>query len=541
MNIWMQNYNPLNNILLSALIASIPILFFLAGLTLLKLKGLTAAAGTLIIAILVSMFLFDMPVIKILWTALYGILNGLWPIGYIILMAVWLYEISVKTGKFSVIRSSIAGISPDQRLQLLLIGFCFNAFLEGAAGFGVPIAICAALLTELGFKPLYAASLCLIANAASGAFGAIGIPVIVGAQVGGTTPLELSRQLTYVLPFISFIVPFLLVFIVDRMKGIRETLPALLVVSLSYTFVQLLTIITIGPELANIFPSLISLAALTLFLRYWQPKHIFRFQDCQELPKTEQKYSIGEIMNAWSPFFILTAFITIWSLPFFKSLFAAGQSLGKTVLSFPIPTLHQQVIRIPPITATESPYEAIYKLDLLSATGTAILISVIITIILSKGFTFDQGFKVLKGVLQKFTTPILTICFILGFAYVANFSGMSSTIGLALAKTEHLFPLFSPVLGWIGVFLTGSVVSNNALFGNLQAVTGEQIGVSSKLLIAANTSGGVMGKLISPQSIAIATATVKQSGEESTLFGMTLKYSLLLLLIVSLMTYLVAV
>lgn len=262
---WQQIYDPFGNLFISAFAAILPILFFLLALTVLKMKGIIASFLTLAVNFIVAVFFFHMPAAKAVSAVLLGIANGLWPIGYIVLMAVWLYKISVKTGKFKVIRASIAGISSDQRLQLLLIGFSFNAFLEGAAGFGVPIAISAVLLVELGFKPLKAASLCLIANAASGAFGAIGIPVITGAQMGGLTPVELSRTLALMLPFITFFVPFLLVFILDGFKGIRETLPALLVLSGSYTAVQTITMIGLGPELADILAALISMGALALF------------------------------------------------------------------------------------------------------------------------------------------------------------------------------------------------------------------------------------------------------------------------------------
>ncbi|XJZ28993.1 L-lactate permease [Bacillota bacterium Lsc_1132] len=537
---WTQNYDPMNNIFLSAVFAAIPILFFLLGLTVFKMKGILAAFISLCIAIGVAAFLYGMPFSKIVSAAILGILTGLWPIGYIVIMAVWLYNISVKTGKFTIIRSSIAGISKDQRLQLLLIGFSFNAFLEGAAGFGVPIAISGALLAELGFNPLFAASLCLIANAASGAFGAIGIPVIVGAQVGNLTPLELSRELGWILPLITFFVPFILVFIVDKWKGIKETLPALLVVSLTYTLSQLLVMVSIGPELANIIASLLSMGGLALFLRRWQPQNIFRFKAAAAINE-DPKYSASAIISAWSPFYILTGVIVLWSLPFFKNLFTPQGVLAKTTLLFPMPNLHREVIKIPPIAAANSPYDAIYKLDIISATGTAIFVSALISILLAKNITMKEGLSLLVDTGKKFALPILTVCFILGFAFIANYSGISSTLGLALAKTGNLFPLFSPVLGWIGVFLTGSVVSNNALFGNLQAVTGSQIGVSSQLLIAANTSGGVMAKLISPQSVAIASAAVHQIGKESALFRMTIKYSTIFLIYVCIVTFLLSI
>ncbi|WP_226569522.1 L-lactate permease [Bacillus stratosphericus] len=536
---WQQIYDPFGNEFVSALVAMLPILFFLLALTVFKLKGVLAAFFTLIVSFVTAVFFFHMPIEKALSAVLLGISNGLWPIGYIVIMAVWLYKIAVKSGKFDVIRSSIAGISQDQRLQLLLIGFSFNAFLEGAAGFGVPIAISAALLTELGFKPLKAAMLCLIANAASGAFGAVGIPVITGAQMGNITPLALSQTLVYTIPFISFCIPFLLILIVDGFKGIKETLPALLIVSGSYAILQAVTMVTMGPELANIISALASMGILALFLQKWQPKHIYREEGA---PAIEQKqtYSGIEVMKAWSPFYILTAVITVWSLPAFKALFAEGGPLNWTTILVKVPFLHQQIVKLPPIAQTETPIDAIFKMDVVSATGTAIFIAVILTGLFSRTIKLKEGAACLKAAVKELWVPVLTICFVMGFAGLSNFAGLSSAIGLALAKTGDLFPLVSPVLGWIGVFITGSVVSNNALFGNLQAVTASQIGSQVGLLIGANTTGGVMAKLISPQSIAIATAAVGETGKESELFQKTVKYSFILLGIVCIWTFILA-
>ncbi|KML11385.1 L-lactate permease [Bacillus safensis] len=536
---WQQIYDPFGNEFVSALVAMLPILFFLLALTVFKLKGVLAACFTLIVSFVTAVFFFHMPVEKALSAVLLGISNGLWPIGYIVIMAVWLYKIAVKSGKFDVIRSSIAGISQDQRLQLLLIGFSFNAFLEGAAGFGVPIAISAALLTELGFKPLKAAMLCLIANAASGAFGAVGIPVITGAQMGNMTPLALSQTLVYTIPFISFCIPFLLILIVDGFKGIKETLPALLVVSGTYTILQAVTMVTMGPELANIISALASMGILALFLRKWQPKHIYREEGAPDIEQ-KQTYRGVEILKAWSPFYILTAVITVWSLPAFKALFAVGGPLNWTTILVKMPFLHQQIVKLPPIAQTETPIDAIFKIDVISATGTAILIAVMLTGLFSRHITLTEGAVCLKAAVKELWVPVLTICFVMGFANLANFAGLSSAIGLALAKTGDLFPLVSPVLGWIGVFITGSVVSNNALFGNLQAVTASQIGSQAGLLIGANTTGGVMAKLISPQSIAIATAAVGETGKESELFKKTVKYSFILLGIVCIWTFILA-
>lgn len=536
---WLQQYDPFGNELISAVVAFLPIFFFFLALTKFRMKGILAAFLTLCLSIVVSVLFFEMPVVTAISASIMGIAKGLWPIGYIVIMAVWLYKIAVRTGKFKVIRASIAGISQDQRMQLLLIGFSFNAFLEGAAGFGVPIAISAALLVELGFRPLKAASLCLIANAASGAFGAIGIPVIVGAQMGNLPTIELSRTLAYTLPAISFAIPFLLIFILSGWKGVRETLPALLVVSGIYTGAQLFTILFLGPELANILAALLSMVGLALFLRKWQPKTIHR-EDQEEPAQEVETYSVKEVIKAWSPFYILTATITLWSLPAFKGLFAEGGLLERTTQMIQVPFLHQEVMKAPPIAAETVALDALFKLDWMAATGTAILLAVLLTGMFSSRITLPQGMNSLKGTIQELWIPIVTICFIMGFANLSNFAGLSSTVGIALSKTGSLFTLFSPILGWLGVFITGSVVSNNALFGQLQVVTAEQISANPALLLAANTAGGVMAKLISPQSIAIATAAVQQTGEESTLFKMTLKYSQALLIVICLATFLLA-
>lgn len=537
---WTQDYNPFNNQFLSAIIAALPVFFFLIGLTKLKLKGIMAALYTLIISIVVAIVFFGMPFTQAAAAVLQGVINGLWPIGYIVIASVWLYKISVKSGKFDIIRGSISSLSDDHRLQLLLIGFCFNAFLEGAAGFGVPIAISAALLTELGFKPLKAAMLCLIANAASGAFGAIGIPTIMGATMANVTPVELSRMLIWTLSIFGFVMPFILVFILDKTKGIKETWPALLVVSLSYGSLQTATMAFIGPELADIIPSLGSMAILAIFLQKWQPANIYREEGAEEIP-APQKFSAKEVVSAWSPFLILTATIFVWSLSTFQALFADGGALSATTLVLSIPGLDGMVIRIPPISSEDMILPAKTTIGLISATGTAILVSIILTCLSTKSMSMKKTRDTFNETMAELTIPIVTICLVMGFANLANFAGLSATIGLALAEVGDVFPLLSPIIGWTGVFITGSVVNNNALFGNLQYVTANQIGANSTLLVGANTAGGVMGKLISPQSIAIATAAVKKTGQESLLLRMTLKYSLGFLAFVCVWTFILAV
>ncbi len=535
---WQQLYDPLGNSFLSALVAAFPILFFLGALTVLKLKGLNAAIITLAISVVLVFLVTGMPLEKIIAAAVFGILSGLWPIGYIVLMAVWLYKLAVKSGKFDVIRASIATISDDQRIQVILIAFCFGAFLEGAAGFGVPIAICAALLVELGFKPIKAAMLCLLANAASGAYGAIGIPVLVGAQLGGVELADMSVMMILIIQLSTLFVPLLLILVLDGFRGVRETWPVLLVIGVLFSGLQAAILYALGPELTDIIPPLVSMGTLALFMQFWQPKTIYREEGAP--PVSEQRWSLGEVISAWSPFYILTGIILLWSVPQFKSLFAADGPLAATVLKLPIPFLHLQVEELPPIVEAPHALPAVWNVALISAPGTAILISVILTTLLSPTLSPSQAFSQLKATISELWKPLIMISLIMAVAYIANFSGASTSIGLALAQTGRIFPLISPAIGWFGVFITGSVVNNNTLFAHLQAVTATQIGISQPLLVAANTCGGVMAKLISPQSIAIAAAAVGQVGREAEITRTTLFYSFALLVYVSVWTFILS-
>ncbi|SBC34047.1 L-lactate permease [Staphylococcus aureus] len=501
--------NPFDNVGLSALVAAVPIILFLLCLTVFKMKGIYAALTTLVVTLIVALFVFELPARVSAGAITEGVVAGIFPIGYIVLMAVWLYKVSIKTGQFSIIQDSIASISEDQRIQLLLIGFCFNAFLEGAAGFGVPIAICAVLLIQLGFEPLKAAMLCLIANGAAGAFGAIGLPVSIIDTFnlsGGVTTLDVARYSALTLPILNFIIPFVLVFIVDGMKGIKEILPVILTVSGTYTGLQLLLTIFHGPELADIIPSLATMVVLAFVCRKFKPKNIFRLEASEH---KIQKRTPKEIVFAWSPFVILTAFVLVWSAPFFKKLFQPGGALESLVIKLPIPNTVSDL----------SPKGIALRLDLIGATGTAILLTVIITILITK-LKWKSAGALLVEAIKELWLPILTISAI-----------------LAIAKAGAIFPLFSPVLGWIGVFMTGSVVNNNTLFAPIQATVAQQISTSGSLLVAANTAGGVAAKLISPQSIAIATAAVKKVGEESALLKMTLKYSIIFVAFICVWTF----
>ena len=535
--LWQQNYDPAGNIWLSALVALIPIVFFFLALTKLRLKGYQAGTVTVLLALGVALLFYKMPVSAALASAVYGFFYGLWPIAWIIVAAVFLYKLSVKTGQFDVIRSSILSVTHDQRLQLILVGFCFGAFLEGAAGFGAPVAITAALLVGLGFKPLYAAGLCLIANTAPVAFGAMGIPVIVAGQVSGIDPFLIGQMAGRQLPFMTILVLFWIMAIMDGWRGVKETWPAVLVGGGSFAVVQFLTANYIGPELPDITSAIVSLIALTAFLKVWQPKRIFRFDtsDSTASPASTTAakpvaagaapLTAGAILKAWSPFIILTAMVTLWSLKPFKALFAAGGPLASTIISIPVPMLDKLVAKMPPVVAQATPYGAVYTFNWLAATGTAILIAAVLTIAFAR-FSPAKAVATLGETVRELVIPIYSIGMVLAFAFVANYSGLSATLALALAHTGKAFTFFSPFLGWIGVFLTGSDTSANALFGALQATTANQLGLSPVLTVAANTTGGVTGKMISPQSIAIACAAVGLAGKESDLFRFTVKHSL---------------
>jgi len=558
---WNQIYDPMGSLALSALMAAVPIIFFFLALAVLRIKGHVAAAVTLVLSLAVAIFAYGMPVSQAFAAAGYGFAYGIWPIAWIIVSAVFLYKVVERTGQLDIIRASVLSITDDQRLQMLLIGFSFGAFLEGAAGFGAPVAITSALLVGLGFNPLYAAGLCLIANTAPVAFGAMGIPIIVAGQVTGLDAMNIGAMAGRQLPLLSLAVPFWLVFMMDGTRGVKETWPAALVAGGSFAVTQYVTSNFIGPELPDITSALVSLASLTALLKVWQPASAkagarsaismgggtaamstFGGQAVNgAAPSTRQAspYTTAQTVRAWAPFGILTAVVTVWSLPQFKALFNGTGALANTVLKFHVPYLDKMVMKMTPIVSAPKAYEAVFKLDLLSAVGTAILLSALISMVLLR-FKPMAGVRALTDTVIELRRPIMSIGLVLAFAFVANYSGMSSTLALVLAGTGAAFPFFSPFLGWLGVFLTGSDTSSNALFCSLQNATAHQINVSDTLLVAANTTGGVTGKMISPQSIAVACAATGLVGRESELFRFTLKHSLLFASIVGIMTVLQA-
>ncbi|MBP2660514.1 MAG: L-lactate transport [Firmicutes bacterium] len=529
---WTQVYDPMQNLALSSLLAAIPIIVIFYLLAIRRSPGQIAGALALVSAILVAIFVYQMPPGLAITSAAMGALYGIFPIFWIVITAIFIYNLTVETGQFQIVKDSIATITDDRRLQALLIAFGFGAFLEGAAGFGTPVAISAGMLVGLGFNPLYAAGLCLIANTAPVAFGGIGIPIIVAGQVTGLDTMKISAMVGRQLPFLSIIIPIWLVVLMSGWKAAKEVLPACLVAGISFAGVQWFSSNYIGPELPDILSSLACIVALTIFLKYWKPANIWRFENepAPTLVADRAALTLGKVLKAWSPFIILTVMVILWGL---KPVVA---SLNTVTINWIVPGLDKLVTQVAPIAKQPVALAALYKINWLSAAGTALFIASILTAAVL-GVGPSRFIAVFAKTFNQLLKPLITIPCVLGLAYVMNYSGMSSTLGLFLAGSGSLFPFFSPFLGWLGVFLTGSDTSANALFGNLQSVTGQQIGVDPILTVAGNSSGGVCGKMISPQSIAVATAATGLVGKEGDLFSFTVKHSLVLAVIVGLITY----
>ncbi|MGP9075495.1 L-lactate permease [Geobacillus thermodenitrificans subsp. calidus] len=546
---WKQDFTPIaDQLWLSAIVALIPILYFFWALAVKRMKGHVAGLTTLLLAVVLVVIAYRMPAGKAVMSVTQGAVYGLLPIGWIIITSVFLYKLTVKTGHFDIIRNSVVSLTEDRRLQALLIAFSFGAFLEGAAGFGAPVAISAALLAGLGFNPLYAAGICLIANTAPVAFGAVGIPIISMEGPTGVPAMEISKMVGRQLPFLSVFIPFYLVLIMAGWKRTIEVLPAIIVSGVSFALTQYLSSNFLGPELPDILSSLVSIVALAVFLKYWKPRSTFRFATESEVAVAGQvaraTHSSGEVFRAWSPFLVLTALISLWGIPQVKAALTGHYEGTNSLLKFvniigshltfapPVPGLNNQIL-----DANGQPIAAVYKLELLGAAGTAILLAAVVTKFIVN-ISWKDWAQTFVETLSELKYPIVTIASVVGFAYIANSSGMSTTLGMALAKTGPLFPFFSPFLGWLGVFITGSDTSSNLLFGNLQKVTATSIGMEPVLALAANSSGGVVGKMISPQSIAVACAAVGLTGKESDLFRFTVKHSLFLIILIGIIVYL---
>ena len=543
--IWEQQYNPMGNIWLSAAVAALPIVIFLISLVVFKLKGYTAGGLSILSAAIVAAVCYKMPVDKIAGAAEQGIVSGLWPVASIVLAAIFLYKLTVKMGFFDVMKQSISSISPDKRIQVLLIAFSFNAFLEGAAGFGAPVAITAAILVGLGFKPLQSAAICLVANIAGGAYGAMGIPVTVPATLTDLDALTLGKNTSLILCLVTVIIAFLIVFMVDGFKGIKETFPAIIVSGGGFAITQFIFLNFVGPELVNVSSAIVSLLALIVFLRFWQPKQPLT-AETKEISKDDKATLSGkEVVRAWTPFILLTLFVTLLNTGFFKQLIQAanpktGQTAGalnSLIFNFPY-YIDGTVARVAPIVKQATPIKAVFSFAPFTSTTTAIVLAAVLTIII-----FRVNSRIVISTIRETAVelwgPILTICSVLAFAYISTYSGMSSTLGLAFANTGKVFPLFSPILGWIGVFLTGSVVNSGSLFAGLQHVTATQIGVDPSLLVASNIIGGAIAKMISPQSIAVAAAAVGLVNRDSEIFAKTIKWSVILLVLAGVLNLLI--
>lgn len=519
---WKQVIDPFNNLFLSALVALVPVLVIFWALIIRKMKGHQASLLATAVAIIIAIAVYQMPVKLALLSAVHGAMYGLFPICWIVITAVFLFNITVKSGQFEVIKHFMASITSDRRIQALLIAFSFGSFLEGTAGFGAPVAITAAMLVGLGFNPLYAAGICLIANTAPVAFGAIGIPITVASQVSGVPEMAISQMVGRTLPFLSVLLPLYLIVLMAGFKKAVEILPAILVSGVSFAFFQFVTSNFLGPALPDIISSLGSILCLILFLKFWKPKDVWRFKN-EPAPtiNSDNYYSVGQVVRAWSPFILLTIMIIAWGLLPIKQLL---NSVG--VIQLEILGLHN-VIR----DTDNNLLPHIFKLNYLSAAGTAIFISALISVPLV-GMKFNEGAKTFVETIRQLTYPVVTITSVLGFAYLLNDSGITLTMAKALSNTGILFPFFAPVLGWLGVFITGSDTSANALFGKLQAATAKSIGVDPVITVSANVSGGVIGKMISPQSIAVAAAAGGLVGKESDLFRFTVKHSFIMLLFI---------
>ena len=541
---WTMNLSPVaNSIYLSALVASVPILFLFWALAVKRMKGHIAAPIATGIALLIAIAVYGMPVQYAVLSTLLGAGFGLFPVCWIIVTALFIYNMSVETGQFEVIKNSLASISDDRRMQALLIAFSFGAFIEGAAGFGTPVAITAAMLAGLGFNPLYAAGICLLANTAPVAYGAIGIPIVVGAAVAGVDLMGLSQIVGRTLPFLSVIIPLYLCVLMAGWKKGLEVWPACLVSGLSFAIAQYLSSNFIGPLLPDIIASICSIICTVIFLKVWHPKESWHFPEeaasKKGVGREELRYTGGQVFRAWAPFLVLCLFVSAWGIKpvnaalnqsftiFMKSLGFAGQM-------FPISGLHNMVIDQ---AAKAKP--AAFNFNFLSAAGTGILFAWFFSIPIM-GASVGTALKSAAHTLKTLRWPIFTISSILGFAFIMNYSGMAITLGYAFATTGAIFPFFAAYLGWLGVFMTGSDTASNALFGKLQAVTAEKIGVDPLVTVGANSSGGVCGKMISPQSISVATGATNQVGKESDIFRFTLKHSIILTAVIGCMAMLQA-
>jgi L-lactate transport len=529
---WQQNYTPVAGTLgWSALVAAIPIFVLLYLLGVRRRPAWIAALSGLAAAAAVAVFAYGMPLKTLLGAVTFGAAFGLFPICWIVFWAIVLYRITVDTGNFEVLKDSIGGLTEDRRLQALLTAFAFGAFIEGAAGFGAPVAVAAAMLAGLGFSPFYAAGICLLANTAPVAFGSIGTPILTLAGVTGLPLQALSSWVGRICAPVSVIVPLYLMSVMGGWKAIKGVLPAALACGVSFAATQLFVSNFIGPQLTDILSSLAAIGTLVVLFKLWKPKDDFHLEG-EHQAHTVTRHPAAKVARAWMPYFLLVVFVLLWGMD------AVKKPLDAATIKIAWPGLHNVVERVPPVVPKTSPYPAVFSLNWLTASGTACLGAVLVAAAWLR-LRPAQFAKAVATSLRQLAFSILTIASVLALAFLMNYSGATATLGLAFAATGFLFPFFSAMLGWLGVFLTGSDTSANALFGNLQVVTATRLGLDPVLMAASNSSGGVMGKMISLQSIAVAAAATQMpSGDESRLFRFTLRHSVILAVVIALIVVL---
>ena len=552
---WTQNYDPLGNRLLSTVIAAVPVVVLLASIAFFKIRIHFAALIGLAVALVVAMAVFQMPPAAATATTIYGAAYGLFPIGWIILNLIFLYRLTVEKGLFVVLRNSLAALAPDPRIQLILVAFSFGAFFEGAAGFGTPVAVTAAILMQLGFKPLAASGLSLIANTAPVAFGALGTPILALSAVTGLDVKALSAMAGRQLPFFSLLVPFWVVWTFAGFRGMLGVWPAALVAGVAFAVPQCLVANLHGPWLVDIVASLCSMLAVFGLLKCWRPKELMPRPDENELPAVatppQPAHTAGEVRRAWVPWLLLSLLVFIWGIPQVKNFFngdyriqtpaaAINLSARFTAPQIPVAHLHNIVLRAPPVAPVNAPPEkAIFVLNWLSATGTGILAAAVLAG-WWMGFSTGQLARHYGRTLHLVRFSLITIAAMLALGYVTRYSGADATLGLALAKTGVLYPFFGTLLGWLGVALTGSDTASNVLFGSLQKITAEQTGLSPVLMAAANSSGGVMGKMVDAQSIVVASTATNWYGHEGEILRYVFFHSLALAALVGILVLLQA-
>ena len=547
---WQHNYEPLGGSLaLSTPVAALPIVVLFLMLGVWRAPAWKAALSALGTALVVALVVYGMPVRLAVMSTLYGAAYGLFPIAWIVFSSILLYRLAVDTGKFEVIKDSVGSLTDDRRLQAIFIAFSFGAFIEGAAGFGAPVAISGAMLAGLGFNPFYAAGICLLANTAPVAFGSIGIPVTTLAAVTGLPVLALSSMVGRLCAMISIIIPGYLIVVMAGWARARAVLPAIIACGVSFAGMQLFVSNTMGPELTDILSSLTCIVVMVAVLKFWKPGTIMRLDGDTPITAAKKLHTGGEIFMAWMPYLLLVAFVLAWGEPSIKSAIDTWTSgvmpsfLPKAATGLNgvmVPGLHNLITRVPPVTAEPSAYAAVFTFNWLSASGTACFLAAIASAALLR-VSPRKFVGLYTATFNQLKFAMLTIASMLGVAYLMNYSGMTSTLGLALATTGVAFPFFSAVVGWLGVFLTGSDTSANALFGNLQVVTANALGLNPVLTASVNSAAGVMGKMISVQSIAVAVAATGMSADdESRLFRFTIKHSVLLMIVMGIVSLLYA-